>query len=109
MTVYEEYFKESKLNNTEVHNTFLDDLEDILSKDCQPTILSDAIYKTPWFKKIESKGWYWVGRVRGNVQISLDNKNFKACTEIMKAAKAKPKGLGSLLYSKQTEFLHCRR
>ncbi len=68
LTLYEACFKENKLNNTQVHDTFLDELDDILPEGCLPIILSDAIFKTPWFKTIEAKGGYWVGRVRGNVQ-----------------------------------------
>ncbi len=104
LTIYEECFKEKKLNNTQVHNNFLDELEDILPAGCQPIILSDAIFKTPWFKAIEAKGWYWVGRVRGNVQLSLDGKTFKSCASIMKMATTKPKELGTVLYSKSTQF-----
>lgn len=104
LTIYEECFEEKKLNNTQVHNTFLDELEDLLPEGCQPIILSDAIFKTPWFKTIESKGWFWVGRVRGNVQLSLDGKTFKGCTRIMKRATSKPTELGTVLYSKSTQF-----
>ncbi len=104
LTIYEECFDEKKLNNSQVHNTFLDELEDILPEDCQPIILSDAIFKTPWFNAIEAKGWYWVGRVRGNVQLSLDGETFKGCATIMKLATTKPKKLGTVLYSKSTQF-----
>jgi len=104
LTIYEECFKEKKLNNTQVHNNFLDELEDILPEGSQPIILSDAIFKTPWFKAIEAKGWYWIGRVRGNVQLSLDGETFKGCASIMKMATTKPKELGTVLYSKSTQF-----
>lgn len=104
LTIYEECFKEKKLNNTQVHDNFLDELEKILPDGCQPIILSDAIYKTPWFKSIEEKGWYWVGRVRGNVQLSLNGKTFKGCTSIMKLATSTPRKLGTVLYSKSTKY-----
>jgi len=104
LTLYEACFKEKKLNNTQVHNFFLDELDDILPEGCQPIILSDAIFKTPWFKTIEAKGWYWVGRVRGNVQLSLDGETFIGCTQIMKQATKKPARLGTVLYSKSTQF-----
>lgn len=104
LTIYEECFGEKKLNNTQVHNHFLDELEKIVPDGCQPIILSDAIFKTPWFKSSEAKGWYWVGRVRGNVQLSLDGHSFKGCTHIMKRATATPRKLGTVLYSKSTRF-----
>ncbi len=104
LSIYEECFKEKKLNNTQVHNTFLDALEELLPEGCQPIIMSDAIYKTQWFKTIESKGWYWVGRVRGNVQMSLDGVKFQGCSSIMKQATAQPKSIGTVLFSKATQF-----
>ncbi|WP_198265403.1 IS4 family transposase [sulfur-oxidizing endosymbiont of Gigantopelta aegis] len=104
LTIYEECFEEKKLNNTQVHNTFLDELEAILPEGCQPIILSDAIFKTPWFETIEAKGWFWVGRVRGNVQISLEGEKFEGCTTIMKQATTTPTGLGTIFYSKSTAF-----
>jgi len=104
LTIYEECFEEKKLNNTDVHNQFLDTLEKLLPEGSQPIILSDAIYKTPWFKSIEAKNWYWVGRLRGNVQLSLEGKTFKTSAQIMKQATTKAKNLGSILYSKRTQF-----
>ncbi len=104
LTIYEECFEEKKLNNTQVHNNFLNELAKLLPEGCQPVILSDAIFKTPWFKSIEAKGWYWVGRVRGHVQLSLDGKTFKGCTTIMKKATATPRKLGTVLYSKSTQY-----
>lgn len=105
LTIYEECFEEKKLNNTQVHDDFLDKLEKIIPDECQPIILSDAIFKTLWFKAIEAKGWYWVGRVRGNVQLSLNGKTFKTCTRIMKLATRTPRKLGTVLYSKRTQFV----
>ena len=105
LTVYEQCYEESQLNRTDVHNDFLDNLGDLLPTGCQPIILSDAIFKTQWFKKIESKGWFWVGRVRGNVQLSLDNGlTFLGCTHVMKQAKRQPSSIGKVLYSKVNQF-----
>lgn len=104
LTIYEQCFKEKHLNSSQVHDDFLDELETILPQGCQPIILSDAIFKTPWFKTIEDKGWYWVGRVRGNVQLSLDGETFQGCTTIMKQAKSTATDLGTVLYSKSTRF-----
>ena len=104
LTVYEQCFEEKQLNNTQGHKTFLDEVEALLPEGCQPIILSDAIYKTPWFEAIEAKHWYWVGRVRGNVQISMDGKQFTGCNTVMKQATDKAKGLGQVLFSKKTQF-----
>ena len=68
LVIYEKVFTESKLNTQTAHQYFLDKLESLLPKSCTPIILSDAIYRSPWFKSVEDKGWYWVGRVRGKAE-----------------------------------------
>jgi len=40
-------------------------LKAILSVNCKPIIVTDAGFKVPWFKLIESLNWDYVGRVRG--------------------------------------------
>ncbi len=35
------------------------------------------MYRSPWFKAVEEKGWYWVGRVRGQVSLSKDKHHWK--------------------------------
>ena len=104
LTIYEQCFKEEKLNNSEVHEQFLSELSELIPPGCQPIILADAIFKTPWFEAIENQGWYWAGRVRGNVQISLDGEEFSGCTKIMSKATHKPTSLGTVYYSKKTAF-----
>ena len=50
LTIYEDCFEEKKLNNTEVHNAFLDELEIILPKGCQP-----VIFLMPFIKYLGSR------------------------------------------------------
>ena len=76
----------------------------LLPAGCRPIIISDAIYKTPWFKSVEEKKWFWVGRLRGNVQLSLDGKTFKTSAQVMSMATNTAKSLGEVLYSKSTKF-----
>lgn len=42
----------------------LDALELILPADCIPILVTDARFRRPWFQAVETKGWYFVGRVR---------------------------------------------
>jgi len=34
----------------------------MMAEDCKPIVVTDAGFRTPWFKEIESLGWDWVGR-----------------------------------------------
>jgi len=104
LTLYEKVYPESELNAEYAHQELLNNLQRCLPADCQPIILSDAIFKTPWFKAIERKGWYWVGRVRGNVYLSSDKDSWQSCKKWFKNATSRARKLGDIFYSKSTQF-----
>ena len=68
-----------------------------------PIILADAIFKIPWFKAIENMWWYWVCRVRGKVQLSIDGKNWQKSREWFPSANSKVASLGEIYFSKKTK------
>ncbi|MFT5635565.1 MAG: hypothetical protein ACI89T_001008 [Cognaticolwellia sp.] len=104
LILYEKVYPGSDLNTAADHQALLDNIEHFLPADCQPIILSDAIFKTPWFEAIENKGCYWVGRVRGNVTLSTDNQTWHNCKHWYEQASSKAISLGEISYSKATQF-----
>jgi len=48
-------------------------------------------------------GWYWVCRVRGNVQLSIDGENWKRNSEWFASANNKATSLGGIYFSKTTK------
>lgn len=107
LTLYEKTFKEADLNTNRAHNQFLRELKDILPMECRPIVITDAIYRAPWFKQVESLGWYWLGRVRGRVSLSKDKETWKTSYQYFDTAKVRrAEDLGPLFYGK-TEELPC--
>lgn len=104
LTIYEKVHHESELNSNIAHQSFLDALECCLPVGCKPIIISDAIFRVPWFKAVEEKGWYWLGRVRGNVMLSSNQKDWYRCHHWFSKATGKAKSLGKLFYSKSSIF-----
>ena len=104
LTLYEKVYPESELNAGYAHQDLLNNLAKCLPADCQPIILSDAIFKTPWFKAIEDKGWYWIGRARGNICLSGDKRTWKSCKQWFNQATSRAKKLGDIFYSKTSQF-----
>lgn len=105
LVIYEKTFTESKLNTQDAHQTFINELGMLLPDYCQPIIVTDAIYRAPWFKIVDEKGWYWIGRVRGQVSLSKDSKNWVTSYEWFKSAKAGlTKHLGAIFYGKKAKF-----
>ena len=65
ITLYEEVHPRSKLAALKVHRSFIKTLASLLPTTSRPPIiLSDAGFRTTWFRLIAAQGWYWVGRTR---------------------------------------------
>ena len=103
LTIYEKAYEESELNTRTAHQELLNAIKYCLPDGCRPIILADAIFKTPWFKAIENMGWYWVCRVRGNVQLSIDGENWQRSSEWFASANSKATTLGEIYFSKTTK------
>ena len=64
MTLYEEVHTIESKEKLTTHKQFLLQLKSILPDDCKPILVTDAGFRTTWFKLVESMNWDWVGRVR---------------------------------------------
>ena len=104
LTLYEKAYPESELNTEAHHQHLLDHLEKCLPAGCQPIILSDAIFRAPWFKAIENKGWYWVGRVRGNITLSTDLETWHSCKSWFEKATEQARNVENIYYGKTVRF-----
>lgn len=48
---------------------FLQQLAALMPEGVRPTLVTDAGFRTPWFRAVSAMGWYWVGRLRGRTQV----------------------------------------
>ena len=105
LTLYEKIHPESELNTNKAHQEFLNELDGILPLGCKPIIVSDAIYRSPWFKMVEEKSWYWIGRVRGQVSLSQNKIDWKTSYQwFSQAHVGKAEYIGSIYYGKTARF-----
>jgi hypothetical protein len=72
ITIYEEVYAEEMHCSPIAHKTFISNLAKILPAHAVPIICTDAGFKIPWFKLIESYNWYWLARTRGEVKCLLE-------------------------------------
>lgn len=70
LTIYEESHHQCKDGNPHVQRRFLQTLKTIIPRHCQPIIVTDAGFRTPWFRSVEEMGWDFVGRVGGHMMLS---------------------------------------
>lgn len=64
LTLYEEVHSMKAATTPEVHIAFLAHLKSMLPSGVQPIVITDAGFRSPWFRAVEALGWHWVGRSR---------------------------------------------
>lgn len=70
ITIYEESHHQRNNGNPRVQKRFLRQLKALLPSHCHPIIVTDAGFRTPWFRAVETLGWDFVGRVGGHMMLS---------------------------------------
>ena len=73
LTLYEEVHPQARKSNPQVEAEFLQRLKQLLPQRVCPIIVTDAGFRTPWFRAVEDLGWHWVGRLRQNTFVRLQN------------------------------------
>jgi hypothetical protein len=66
--LYKRVFPFERYNSPGAHRDFLRALRAVLPPDCRPIISTDAGFRGPWFRDVESYGWDWVGRIRDEIK-----------------------------------------
>ena len=84
----------AKQQNAQVQKAFLNALHHAISPDKKVIIVTDAGFQNAWFRHIRSLGWDFMGRVRGNIQLRLQEKGEQWLRRQSLTAKRKPEYLG---------------
>jgi hypothetical protein len=102
LPLYQEVHPESLLGNSDVQRQFLDRLAEILPRGSHPVVVTDGGFKTPWFMAVAAKGWDWLGRVRGTIQLTRPDENtWIRCTTLGRLLKrGKATYLGQFLLTR---------
>ena len=48
---------------------FLQQLRALVPEGMTPILVTDAGFRTPWFRSVSAIGWHWVGRLRGRTYV----------------------------------------
>lgn len=105
VTLYEQAFEYKNYNSPKSHQHFLDKLQSLLPKGCTPIIVSDAGFRNTWFRQVANKGWFWLGRVRGEVSIKCGEDSWQWNKTFYPQATDKPQFLGESQLAKRSSVL----
>lgn len=101
VTLYEEVHALKTKEKPQTHLRFLKKLQAMLPASCRPIMVSDAGFRVPWFKQVESFGWDWIGRVRNRTLVQWqadavdDQASWFPGKTLYTQATLRPKVLGS--------------
>lgn len=76
---------------------FLDSLAAVLPADCRPILVTDGGFETAWFDYVETLGWGYVGRVRGQTRF-LRGEERLSCADLHSMAGRRAKNLPNLQF-----------
>ncbi len=68
VSIYEEVHPLRRYNSPKTHRRFLRQLNAVLPDACRPIIVTDAGFRGPWFREVQSYEWDWVGRIRNRIK-----------------------------------------
>ena len=72
LVLYEEVYPMKQYNSPGAHKRFLKGLSDVVPENTHPVIVTDAGFRGPWFRAVETLGWDWVGRLRKGGNYTLN-------------------------------------
>jgi len=79
VTLYQEVHCNKTKEKPATHKAFLKTLHAMLPSNCRPIIVTDAGYKSPWFRAVRALGWDIIGRIRKPHLYSLDRGDTWQC------------------------------
>ena len=107
LTLYEEVHTLKTKEKPTTHRIFLTRLKAILPERCRPIVVTDAGFRTPWFKLVEKMGWDWVGRIRNRHMLRYSEHDaWFDSKKLYDMATSTPKYLGTMQMTRKSP-LHC--
>lgn len=98
-TIYDEVHPQEMQGSPKVHLTFMKRLKTIVPIGCEPVIVTDAGFKSTWFRALDKLGFSWVGRIRNRDMVCpADESTWTGCKELYGQAKTVARKLGDFLY-----------
>jgi len=69
LTLLDMVFPGKQQGSPAAEKQFLRRLQALVPADRRPVLVTDAGFRTPWFRAVEALGWHWLGRLRGHTQV----------------------------------------
>jgi hypothetical protein len=71
LTILEQVYPQSLQGSPRAEKPFLNQLQSLIPAHVRPIIVTDAGFRSPWFRAVAKLGWAYVGRLRHRTRIKL--------------------------------------
>ena len=106
LTVYQRVYPASKNGSRKAEDALLKALADWIPPSTRVILVTDAGFRTPWFKSVARRGWGWVDRVRGGINVQRGSGAWMDALTCGRHATAQAQRLMDCQLT-QSERLHC--
>lgn len=103
ITLYEEVYPKANEHSPPTHSRFLEQLKAQLPPGIRPVIVTDAGFRSAWFKSVLEIGWDFVGRVRNKNVVKFKDDNWVSTKSLYERATTKPSKLGCGLLTRRLQ------
>ncbi|MBB4730449.1 hypothetical protein FHT16_000343 [Xanthomonas arboricola] len=112
LTLLDMVFPGKQQGSPRAEKRFLERLRALVPDDVQPVLVTDAGFRTPWFRAVQARGWHWLGRLRGRTRVKPQNVGDQAdqwvnCRQLHVLASPTPREL-PLMQTNRSDPLDCR-
>lgn len=104
--LYKEIHPLKLISNPVVERDFLQSLYKIVPKHVRVVIVTDAGFRTPWFKQVRKLGWDFVGRVRGRTFLYFECGDILQVRDFIGRLKNTPIFIGNSRLGANIEPMH---
>lgn len=105
-------FPAGQQGSPKAEKRFLQRLAQVLPSDARPILVTDAGFRSPWFRAVDAMGWHWLGRLRNTTYVKpadaadrLDQ--WVSCKHVYALATRASRDLG-LMHTVRSEPYPCR-
>jgi hypothetical protein len=95
VTVYERIYPIKRINSPIAEREFLALLAQVIPDGVRPIVVTDAGFRSGWFRAVAGYGWDYIGRVRNNVKVCSSETNWHACATLHVGAGRRAEDLGA--------------
>lgn len=103
LTLYEEVHGRGTAVKRHTQKRFLWRLKQLLPAGCQPVLVTDAGFRTPWFRDVERLQWFWVARIRHRHFVQWEKQgDWQPAKSLYARATVVPHALGEVRLTRNT-------